>query len=739
MTTLIERPLKIALDYLYNLSYDELDSMIYTDEHVLLEEAEKGSRSVSKKNRKQVITNVKSYIELAVANEFEFPVKYSQRKNIYRQEGKFPSIQHIKGSIRSVLFKHNTFDIDQCNSHPKVLLYLMEKFCPEIPVLHLKEYCDNRKKYINELVETGLHPKLAKMLFLKQINKQERLSKKDKHSHFLDAFDREMKEIQISLGCLPEMSAFHMKGAPNALGKFMSNLLQHWEHKINSVMIEYLEKNNYEIAAYMHDGALVYEPDPNKSTYCNSDLLIAIEREVADAFPGLDMKWSYKPHNKDIVVPENYEEQGLEGGYDNCKIKWENQGYCKITQDVCFMRICKDGTTLKYTRTDIKSIGEDFGCYKFIDTWLEDSQKKTYETIGQYPPDVDAPPNVYNTWIPFAAESMEYDEDIAGMEKLLKHFRILCNDKETYNHFIKWLAYIIQCPSRKNGAIMPILIGTQEGGGKGTAIDIMRRMFGEKKVLETTSPSKHVFGNFNAQMEHAYLVYLNEMSKKEMLGVEEHLKSYITDKYIHINQKHIKTITIESNHKFICSTNHLTPKQSASESRRDWYIVIPNSLVGNKEYFIDIRKTLDCDNAIGTLYNYLKTYDFGDFASLPIPKGEYQKELERDSRKPILLWTEAWLIEMIASQEEFWGQEQDNTYLWEHYKKWSQAEFPTHTFMNRSTFSRNLSQLVFKQIYPKYKDEIPPVYKKGGGKTRYVFFKNKMCDFFKISYCMLDV
>ena len=244
MTTLIERPLKIALDYLYNLSYDELDSMIYTDEHVLLEEAEKGSRSVSKKNRKQVITNIKSYIELAVANEFEFPVKYSQRKNIYRQEGKFPSIQHIKGSIRSVLFKHNTFDIDQCNSHPKVLLYLMEKFCPEIPVLHLKEYCDNRKKYINELVETGLHPKLAKMLFLKQINKQERLSKKDKHSHFLDAFDREMKEIQISLGCLPEMSAFHMKGAPNALGKFMSNLLQHWEHKINSVMIEYLETNN---------------------------------------------------------------------------------------------------------------------------------------------------------------------------------------------------------------------------------------------------------------------------------------------------------------------------------------------------------------------------------------------------------------------------------------------------------------------------------------------------------------
>ena len=738
MTQLLERPNKLAMDYIYNLNDDDLISMIYDEQHILEEQFQGGKYATSKKKQKQQIFNIKKYIEFCMANDFENPVKYNQRKSIYRMEGEYPSIQHIKGCIRGLFFKHNTFDIDQCSSHPVILLYLVNRFCPDLPIGNLKEYVNDREKYLKQLIDTNMPRNIAKMCFLRIINKQDRLKTKERFTPFLDSFDKEIKNIQIALGCVDEFSVFMpANGVANKLGKFMANLLQHWEHKVNSIMISYLEKNNFEIAAYMHDGALVYEPSKSESQYDNPQLLLDIEREVETHYPGLNMKWSYKRHSEQLSVPEDYEEQGLESGYVNAKNKWEKLGYCKVTDNVCFMKVSNDGTTLKYTKNDIKIIGEDFGYSKFIDNWLEDSDKKVYRTIGQYPPDQVCPSDVYNTWIPFAGERMEFQEDKEGMEVLLNHFKILCDNDEIYNHFVKWLAYIIQKPSKKNAAKMPIFIGLEEGGGKGTLVDIIRRMLGEKKVMETTMPSRHVFGSFNGEMENAYLIYLNEMSKREMSGMEEHLKSYLTDNYITINQKHVKPFSIRSYHKFICSTNNLQPKTSTEASRRDWYINIPDTLVGDTEYFMNIRKFIESDDAIGTLYKYLKELDIENFENEPYPKGEYQLELEQDSRKPIELWTEEYVKEMLDNEDNGFGEFIENKELWEHYKKWLNGNNPNWTFMDRATFTRHLSMYVFNVIYPNFRKN-KEVFKRSNGKTYFKFIKNDMCIHFKLQTCMLN-
>ena len=95
------------------------------------------------------------------------------------------------------------------------------------------------------------------------------------------------------------------------------------------------------------------------------------------------------------------------------------------------------------------------------------------------------PPDVFNTWTPFSAElfdECEIDNDAVNM--FVTHIEILCNnDKEVANVILKWLAHMFQYPEYKS--FFPTFV-SKEGSGKGTIIDLLRRLMGEKKVFGNT-------------------------------------------------------------------------------------------------------------------------------------------------------------------------------------------------------------------------------------------------------------
>lgn len=80
------------------------------------------------------------------------------------------------------------------------------------------------------------------------------------------------------------------------------------------------------------------------------------------------------------------------------------------------------------------------------------------------------PKDEYNLWVPFAMEQIEeYKHDQNGLDMILNHIRILCNEQKDVggpvsNYIIKWLAQMIQYPEQKT--ICPVLI-SKEGCGKG--------------------------------------------------------------------------------------------------------------------------------------------------------------------------------------------------------------------------------------------------------------------------------
>ena len=126
---------------------------------------------------------------------------------------------------------------------------------------------------------------------------------------------------------------------------------------------------------------------------------------------------------------------------------------------------------------------------KFILGWTECNDNiRKYDNIGVYPKSLLCPRNIFNMWKPFAMElkqNQPYIPNIDGMNILLNHIRILCdNNDEVYDYFIKWIAQMIQYPEIKTVVITLI---SKEGAGKGTLIKLLTLLFGGNKVLESSN------------------------------------------------------------------------------------------------------------------------------------------------------------------------------------------------------------------------------------------------------------
>ena len=195
---------------------------------------------------------------------------------------------------------------------------------------------------------------------------------------------------------------------------------------------------------------------------------------------------------------------------------------------------------------------------------------------------------------------------------------------------------MIQYPAVKT--ICPTLI-SKEGAGKGTLMMLLKKMLGESKYFETTTPSTHIFGQFNGHMSDSFLINLDEMSKKEVSGFDGQFKALTTNPHLTINEKGVKSYNINSYHRFIITTNNEEPINSKKDDRRNLIIRSSDELIGNTEYFNKIYKLLDNENVIKSCYEYFKQMPNMDkFRNIPLPKTQYQEDIKEASVSPIELW-----------------------------------------------------------------------------------------------------
>jgi hypothetical protein len=556
------------------------------------------------------------------------------------------SLQSIPKKIRGFLLKDIATDIDMKNAHPVILRYLCKInkiHCPE-----LEYYCNHR----DEILDAGDRDKI-KTMYLCAVNTDE-INKKTKDTNF-KKFDKECKEIQKKLTSL-ECYKHIVDTVPasrnyNWLGSAINRILCVYENRILQEVINFLNKKQIEILGTAFDGLLMYG-----NYYDDVDMLVEINLHIESKFSGLNMQFDYKEHDDELEMPDNDNEQSTwvevenDKTYESVKEQFE-KAHCKITNKAMFFKkfenkiipMKKEQMKIAYQNMKYEEVVDVKGELKivkksFIEKWFDDEDMECRDEVGVFPTGLTCPSNYYNMWSPFDMELItEYTNNQEAVDLFRKHIKILCGNEDVVaDYFEKWIAQMIQYPAIKT--VCPTLI-SREGAGKGTLMQLLTKMLGSNKVFETTQPSRDVWGDFNGLMSEAFLVNLNELSKKETVESNGKIKGLITDDTLKINNKGFNQFPIKSFHRFIITTNNEEPVDTNKDDRRKFIVRSSDELCGNKEYFKKMYELLADENVIKSCYEYFKSIpNMDDFASIEMPVTEYHNELKEMSENIIERW-----------------------------------------------------------------------------------------------------
>ena len=286
-----------------------------------------------------------------------------------------------------------------------------------------------------------------------------------------------------------------------------------------------------------------------------------------------------------------------------------------------------------YSKVSKNDDGSDYIITKnFIKDWLRNNPtQKIKRKMESFPHDVKCPDDIYNLWRPFTYDreipNYIYDEDAVNV--VLNHIKILTGHHDhAWNYTLDCIASCIQFPSKK--LTMPVFV-SEEGSGKGTLVRLFVALLGKSKILETQKPSEEVWGQFNALMTNAYIVVLDEISKKEMSGCEGMVKGLITEPTMRINDKGKSRFEMTSHHKFISLSNPdeygNEPMTTTKDDRRKYFMKCSDELKGNRKYFDDFYAMLENENQMKSVFEYFKNREI-TLLHGPLPLTDYNKELK---------------------------------------------------------------------------------------------------------------
>jgi hypothetical protein len=342
------------------------------------------------------------------------------------------------------------------------------------------------------------------------------------------------------------------------------------------------------------------------------------------------------------------------------KSKLFEKTHCKIIDEGLYIH--EDNNKIKVIceneiRSRYKHIQCGFtllGCpINFIDRWISNNNDiRSKEIMGIYMKD--CPNNAYNLWTQFTMDLIhDYTPKPEAIELFKNHIGILCNHEQKVIDFvIHWIAFMLQYPEKKSKMLVFV---SDEGAGKNTLLEIIKKMIGNKKVFESTNPSRDVWGNFNGQMVDAFLVNLNEISALDFKNANGLVKGLITDPTLLINEKGVKPFTIQSYHHFITSTNNEEAIKPSKNDRRNCLIRCsdelvkrnkpPEVVVGINKYLKEIYTMMDDQDSIKTIFEWLKSIpDLEDFNNVEFPLTAFHLTQTELTVSPIELWLRDFVI-----------------------------------------------------------------------------------------------
>lgn len=640
--------------------------------------------------------SLKKYIKKSTKDDhglYYVKVFYEPKDGGYGREfakvgnGKTPlrwSSSSMCSKIRNLLFADNCIDVDMVNCHPSITLALFNYY--GLKCQNTEDYVNDRDNFLNKLsIRIGNNVRASDLKFLmistfyggRKDNYLENTLNIKNSDELIPNFDEWSKDIESNMKYILNSTKEFLGISPkklydwkredirvrklkrNDLTSSWSLLCQTIELKILNIMVDFFVDKGFIINSKIYDGChLRHEGGHSIDEMIElfEDHKEECEQVIVDK-TGIPMKISVKPMEKEVLEYKKRTDgttiSKVYPQYQDLKKEFE-KNHCIIRDlNIVIKKNIRDENVIIQADLFKKTHAPDFNYLRpgkvegkdekvsFIHQWFEDANRRKYDSINIYPNASLCPSDVFNNWTPFVMEKViNHAHHQEGLDFILNHIKSLCNFNEPiYDYFIKWIGQMIQYPEVKTRMITII---SNEGTGKGLLLQLFRNMMGDGKVFETTDALNDIFGQFNAQLEHAFLVDINELKKKDMKDCYEKLKGLITDSALNINEKGLPRRKITSYHRFFITTNNEDPISTKEDDRRNLIIRASDSNIGNKEYFTKLAYYIDNQDVVKTCYEYFKTIPNLDlFNNLMVPKSDYQESLKELTKNPIKCWLES--------------------------------------------------------------------------------------------------
>lgn len=224
----------------------------------------------------------------------------------------------------------------------------------------------------------------------------------------------------------------------------------------------------------------------------------------------------------------------------------------------------------------------------------------------------------------------------AGDWSLIRSFLldIICDGDDTsYQYLIRFIAHALQFPEDKPG-IMIVLLGGQ-GTGKGTLGRILHSIW-SRTFLQVYNIDS-VTGNFNASLERAFIVFMDEALFVGDRRASDALKSLVTEPLIQINEKYQPARQTRSYLRFFAATNADHFKNTERDDRRDFVLRLSESRKGDHSYWRELHHSIS-NGAVEAMVAELLAMDLADFNVRAKPSTAALMEQKLQSLDHVARW-----------------------------------------------------------------------------------------------------
>lgn len=337
--------------------------------------------------------------------------------------------------------------------------------------------------------------------------------------------------------------------------------------------------------------------------------------------------------------------------------------------------------------------------------WMMQPERRGYAGGVVFRPGKKVPSNVLNLWQGWSVEPSSTGSCDLYLTHLLEN--VCKGNEEHYRYLVGWMAHMIQRPWEKPG--VAVVLRGKKGVGKDVVAVHLGRLFKQNYVA--ISEMEHLTGKFNAHMEKALLVHVEEGLWAGDPRAAGPLKSLITRSTVALERKGIDVIQIENCSRIFITSNEKWVVPATPDERRFAVFEVGDAHIKDRPYFRRMAQQME-KGGYGALLHFLQNYDLSDFDVGVPPETEglaVQKEASLKGHSAYWLaelQDQSWETVMGKGAEQFKNEngrpdwrvgplEVSVDTAYEHYKNWwkDNRGFGHGPLLSKEAFGKQLSEM----------------------------------------------